>query len=436
MKIFWSWQSDRIPKNHHRFVRDALEKACELIAAQAEVDESERPEVDHDTKGVAGTPDIVRAIAEKIDVAAAFVADMTPVAVTNPAALRPDLQPEKLPKSKHVQNANVMSELGYAEKSIGLERIILVANAAHYPGPDALPFDWRNRRGPITFNLPDNATKEDRASAGDALAKALKEPLQLILGSRARSTSAPSFQEASALDPAIWPAAEDGFKMRNLFTPSRKHTYSLPQSGRLFVRMIPTSWTAPSSAVLTERLRKSGLAFYTGGQHGNTGPNREGALSIWGVTSMDTEGIDAKTVTQWFRSSGELWGVDAGTFYDGKDEGASFAAEYAMPRIAMFLREGAAAILEFGQGPIHAQIGALGLGGTNWPIGRLFAENHAALDNEAIVIGVLSPGSDEDRHQLLLRFWNKLRDVYSLPHAEDVAALETQAKLTLTKHAA
>ena len=151
---------------------------------------------------------------------------------------------------------------------------------------------------------------------------------------------------------------------------------------------------------------------------------------------MDTEGIDAKTVTQWFRSSGELWGVDAGTFYDGKDEGASFAAEYAMPRIAMFLREGAAAILEFGQGPIHAQIGALGLDGTNWPVGRRFAENHAALDNEALAVGVLSAGSDEDRHQLLLRFWNKLRDVYSLPHAEDVAALEAQAKLTLTKDAA
>ncbi len=432
MKVFWSWQSDRIPKNHHYFVRDALEMACQLIATETEIDESERPEVDHDTKGVAGTPDIVRAIAEKIDAAAAFVADMTPVAVTDPAVLRPDLAKEMLPKAKQVQNANVMSELGYAEKSLGLDRIILVANSAHYPGAEALPFDWRNRRGPIQYHLPDTATKAERNAACAAFAKVLKTPLELILGGGPRLTEAPKFVEASSIDPAIWTAAESGFMMRDLFTPSRSHTYTLGGSGRLFIRMVPSRWTAPSTVELTERLRKADTAFYTGGQHGNTGPNREGALSIWGVASKTHDGIDAKTVTQWFKSTGELWGVDSGTFYQGKQEGTSFAIEYAMPRIAMFIRNGFLAISEFGQAPIHVQIGAIGLDGTTWPVGRMFAENHSALDNQVRVTGVLSSASDEERFELLRQFWNAVRDAYGLPHARDLAELQEQSSMQLT----
>lgn len=84
--IFWSWQSDRDPKSHHYFVRDALKDACKLIAIDPDYQESGRPEVDHDTKNVAGTPDITKTILEKIARANVFVADMTPVGVTDPLA--------------------------------------------------------------------------------------------------------------------------------------------------------------------------------------------------------------------------------------------------------------------------------------------------------------------------------------------------------------
>lgn len=43
--IFWSWQSDRDPKLHHYFVRDALKDACKLIAIDPDYQESARPEV-------------------------------------------------------------------------------------------------------------------------------------------------------------------------------------------------------------------------------------------------------------------------------------------------------------------------------------------------------------------------------------------------------
>ena len=54
-----------------------------------EYEEAERPEVDHDTKNVAGTPDITKTILEEIATANVFVADMTPVGITDPAALQP-----------------------------------------------------------------------------------------------------------------------------------------------------------------------------------------------------------------------------------------------------------------------------------------------------------------------------------------------------------
>jgi hypothetical protein len=100
MKVFWSWQSDRDPKLHHYFVRDALKDACKLIAIDADYDEAERPEVDYDTKNVAGTPDITKTILDKIAAANVFVADMTPVGTTDPVALQPNTPPEKRSEPK------------------------------------------------------------------------------------------------------------------------------------------------------------------------------------------------------------------------------------------------------------------------------------------------------------------------------------------------
>lgn len=39
---------------HHYSVRDALKDACKLIAVDPDYEEAVRPEVDHDTKNVAG----------------------------------------------------------------------------------------------------------------------------------------------------------------------------------------------------------------------------------------------------------------------------------------------------------------------------------------------------------------------------------------------
>src|SRR6266478_5119403 len=79
-KIFWSWQSDYSSKTCRNFIREALVSAIELVATELAVDDADRPEVDHDTKGERGMADIAVTILNKIANAAVFVADLTPIA--------------------------------------------------------------------------------------------------------------------------------------------------------------------------------------------------------------------------------------------------------------------------------------------------------------------------------------------------------------------
>ncbi|WP_150126403.1 hypothetical protein [Blastomonas sp. RAC04] len=80
MKIFWSWQNYADPKRHRHFVKGALEEAIAAIALEPDVDDAERPDIDHDVKASRGTVEIAKTIMAKIAAGAVFVADVTPIA--------------------------------------------------------------------------------------------------------------------------------------------------------------------------------------------------------------------------------------------------------------------------------------------------------------------------------------------------------------------
>lgn len=432
MKVFWSWQSDRVPRNHHYFVRDALQAACDSIAAEAEVDEGERPQVDHDTKGVAGTPDIVKAIVDKIDAAAAFVADMTPVAITDPAFLRPDLEAEKLPKPKHVQNANVMSELGYAEKALGLDKIILVANAAHYPGPDALPFDWRNRRGPITYNLADDANNAARKAERVALACKLREPLRLIL-EKAAPPSAPGIPGPGPdpSDIALWTGAPLGIEVvEGLFGGGIK-TIKLEGGPRLYVKIIPSRWPSTPIAKVAALMSHHDASLYVRGAHGTSGKNGDGAVSAWNIYEVPGEGYRAATVTQWFRQCGVVWAVDTSSF--GLDEhGPYFAFKAPFAHLARFIDATLAALRSAGaEGPFTIELGASNMKGVRWP-------SHGnvsiipALKSDTKTTLRRADFTEADRNQLLWKFWNDIADAFGLDAAPSFDAFQNAAGIHLS----
>lgn len=173
MKIFWSWQSDTPAKTGRYFVRDVLQQVAKNLNAgetedAARSDEAtatslgQQVEIDHDTRGVGGSPPIAATILQKITEAAVFVADVTPIGVTA--------------GGKHLPNPNVMIELGYALKALDNERIVLVMNEAEGAALDNLPFDLRHWRAPVTYRL--------ELSANDQIRKDVAKQLELELRQR------------------------------------------------------------------------------------------------------------------------------------------------------------------------------------------------------------------------------------------------------------
>ncbi|MFO0635812.1 MAG: nucleotide-binding protein [Nannocystaceae bacterium] len=160
--VFYSWQSD-IPSALNRgFIENALQRSAKAIAADATLEVELR--VDTDAAGASGAPAIADEIFKKIDRSDVFVADVTDVTVVDSAGRR-------------MPNPNVLLELGYAAKSLGWERILLVRNEA-FGRVEDLPFDLRGRRVVNYRRAADDASRQPER---DGLASRLEASLREIL---------------------------------------------------------------------------------------------------------------------------------------------------------------------------------------------------------------------------------------------------------------
>ena len=175
--VFYSWQSDRTPtlgpKTNRNFVLDALGRASKKLGR----DELGLVEVDRDTSGVSGTPDIASTILKKIDAADGFVADVT-IINADTAGNEGRLTP----------NPNVLLELGYALRELGPERVVLVMNTA---GGDIhqLPFDLRGRRV-LPYQLSLDADPDTKREVREGLVTSLYVALRSLLELGPRSNGA------------------------------------------------------------------------------------------------------------------------------------------------------------------------------------------------------------------------------------------------------
>lgn len=156
--VFYSWQSD-LPNSCNRgFIQAALEQAADAITADDSV--AVEPVVDRDTQNVPGSPDIASTIFAKIAGADIFVADVSIVVAPEGRRACP--------------NPNVLIELGYALKTLGYDRVILVFNTA-FGRLEQLPFDLRSRRV-LAYEMKEDAA--ERAPARKALARHLEAALR------------------------------------------------------------------------------------------------------------------------------------------------------------------------------------------------------------------------------------------------------------------
>jgi hypothetical protein len=172
--IFFSWQSDTPTGSGRNFIERALSAAKQKLAEDLEVEPALRDEkfvVDMDTRGVAGTPPIVETIFKKIDAACAFVADLTFIGT------RRDGRP--------TPNPNVLLEYGWALKSRGYSRIIVLMNTAYgEPSDQTLPFNMKHLRHPITYYLAEGANDAAKRTAREQLAEKLRVALKAIVESQ------------------------------------------------------------------------------------------------------------------------------------------------------------------------------------------------------------------------------------------------------------
>jgi len=190
MKVFWSWQSDTPGRTGRFLVRDALQRAIEKLKLSPDVEDAQRDiELDHDIKGVTGSPDLARTIFEKIDKSTIVVADVTIVGSTT--------------EGKKLINSNVAIELGYAFHARTDKNVLLVFNRRYGPHED-LPFDLRHKGGAITFDLAAEARRdeiqEQQTLLTDSFARSLrplltqeheKSPLSLKANLKHFRTSVP-----------------------------------------------------------------------------------------------------------------------------------------------------------------------------------------------------------------------------------------------------
>lgn len=127
--IFFSWQSDLPNKTNRNLIENSIKLALKKMNQDSPY--SLITEIDRDTKGILGSPDIVDSILTKIDKCGLFIAD---ISIINSSL-----------NGKRTPNPNVLFELGYAVKCLGWDRVICVFNS-DFGDVSELPFDLRNRR--------------------------------------------------------------------------------------------------------------------------------------------------------------------------------------------------------------------------------------------------------------------------------------------------
>lgn len=410
--VFWSWQSDLDGRVTREVIRYALDDAIGTIAVDLE--EAERPRLTSDTQGVAGTPDIVSTILRKIDDAAVFVGDVTPIATSV--------------SGKACANPNVLLEMGYANKAIGPHRVIQVWNTAFEGATlDKLPFDMRNRRGPLAFHLPADADTNTLRNVRTKLTVQLVEALKLAFNQLPPpSPETVNWQPHAEGEADLW------------FDPSLPQTVTNPNLGSSrfkwfshwpgYARVIPSRWNlAPE----TKRSLSDGSehpALLANANALSFGVSRGGVSTYW-PRSADDGVHPTLAVTQWFEKTGEFWGVAGGFLFKPPEGRVTVATGYIYKQWLYFLRRNCALSVSHGGAlPIHIRLGITDLTDSWWPRGQydFGYEGFAAVEDSYEFQATITSIDLDILKAVVVDAFNGLADVYGVqPHTltqiEDLA---------------
>lgn len=400
MKVFWSWQNDSLEKHNHFFVRDALAIALKQVADDLDLTEAERPEVDHDTKGEPGLVSIVDTIFEKINQAAVFVGDLTFIGKTE--------------KEKLLPNPNVMIELGHAITTLGPERIILVTNRAYGGRPEDLPFDLRHRRAPISYDLPETASSEDRKRVQKELAGALASALAGCLG-RVLEQSAKAIEYPAAParsdDRSTWLPMGESIQHHGFFHEGGLTTWEVLEEPRFYLRLIPAKY---EENMRPRKIHDLPQAYRLSTLHpwinGDGGVNSLGVITV-GI-SRDQKALAA---TQWFKATSEVWAFNCNATFINPENGQRLLAWGMIPPSWREHLDRTLAFLDYigVRGPLQIEAGVVGLNGALW--GGEFGRRYPSLENEVYLKRSDAKWEPQTRVQFLSDTFNLLGEAFNQP---------------------
>ena len=390
--VFWSWQSDQDERVTRHLIREALFSALDRLSNDSDIEE--RIELDHDTKGLPGSPDIVASILAKIDQARVFVADITPIAVAS--------------NGKQVGNPNVMIELGYAKKSLGTSQIVTVWNTAFETSRvEDLPFDLRGKRGPISYSLRVSASKEELAVARSQLVTAFEDRIGACLGSVTAFRPSYDWQPSIDGDASVWIAPNSPIILNENFGSGMKE---LASGGRWYVRILPSSFDP-------EKFDNGAYAppgIFLGGY--SWGDTTGGRMTYSGSVRADNASNILPGATMWFRKTGEIWTAftDIHGHYQGRND---FFGDHIPEQWVSAMSHGLKMIAgNGGIAPFRIRLGVTGLDGLTWPLQNSFG-GQPPIGLESSMEAEFSVGgsNNDDWMSGFIGAWTELRRVFSMP---------------------
>lgn len=353
-------------------IQDALSRAIVALSNELELDPSEVPELDHDTKDEPGMAAIADTIFRKIREARVFVGDITSVGRSD--------------SGRELPNPNVLVELGWAWIHHSHENIILVANKAYGPKKhEQLPFDIRHRRAAILYSLPkgadDASIEHATVELSENLTEALRKSLADWLAAKANDPG-PSGKPSRPGDPSVWFEKDTLLRHQPFHGGGGLHHVQPWEGRRIYVRIVPERFRngipAPSGVHQWTGPGDSGLHPLGPQASGDGGLNGEGVLRY--ALSEKSSPTETWTATQWFRETGELWTFDSARLRDGKLFVGSLVTD-----VGRFLKRGLAMLTALGaSGLIRIEVGAVGLDGSQWA-GQFNHERSDALMDQVSV---------------------------------------------------
>jgi hypothetical protein len=405
MKIFWSWQSDTLGKTGRHLVRDALKAAIEELKQPVDLEEPttqlnrETLHLDHDRQGVSGSPDLARTIFDKIDQAAVFIADVTPVSKIAGTLVNRKRQP-----GKRNMNPNVAVELGYAMKAIGDGNILMVLNTFH-GDRKYLPFDLAHKAGPIEYHLAPDATAAERKTVLAELAGKFVTMLRDYLPAGQLPEPEPVFEVSTGASSAVYFQA--GETLAEIGEPYDAVSFNYPNGAGFYLRVRPAK--TPAEPFSHQELRQFLLTRRLDAIWRN--PSGLIAVNDYGAIVFEPRsptGGSIVTSSQLF-PSGEIWGfapyllkdIDQGKFIPVQAFESIFRKS--LQQYVRYLEN----VIKLPP-PYSVRAGAAGLRGYRVAIDQLDQRYGPIHNDDFHVEKILNQTTQAVQDEFLLELYNKL----------------------------